>query len=68
MIDERLIREKFKQMNPSLNERARRHWVAIEAKALGRGGISAVSRATGITRKTIRAGLSELKNKNVDYT
>jgi transposase len=32
----------------------------VEAKALGRGGISVVSRATGMSRGTVRAGLREL--------
>lgn len=61
MIDEKLIREKFFSMNPTLDERSRRRWVATEAKAVGYGGVSAVARATGVTRKTIQKGLSELK-------
>ena len=32
----------------------------VEARALGRGGISAVSRATGLSRTTVRSGLREL--------
>jgi transposase len=35
--------------------------VAAEAKVWGRGGISAVAKATGVSRETIRAGLSELE-------
>ena len=35
-------------------------WAATEAEALGRGGISAVSRATGIDRNTIAKGLKEI--------
>jgi hypothetical protein len=68
VIDEQLIHEKYSLMNPDVNERSRRRWSAIEAQALGRGGISAVSRATGITRKTIRAGLLELKSTPVENT
>ena len=67
-MDEKSIRQKFLLMNPTLNERSRRRWVALEAKALGRGGVSAVSRATGVTRKTIRAGLNELQTKLVKDT
>ncbi len=37
-------------------------WAATEAKALGRGGISAVSRATGIDRNTIAKGLKEIES------
>ena len=35
--------------------------LAGEAKAIGRGGIAAVAKATGASRTTIRAGLAELK-------
>src|SRR4029450_9583713 len=40
--------------------RARRLWAAVEARALGRGGISQVATATGLSRATVRAGLKEL--------
>ena len=36
--------------------------LAGEAKAIGRGGIAAVARATGASRTTIRAGLAELED------
>lgn len=60
MNAETLIRKKFQLMNPMLNEQSRRRWVATEAKALGRGGVSIVSRATGVSRNTIAAGMEEL--------
>jgi hypothetical protein len=47
-------------MQSALNERQRRMLVAVEAKVLGRGGVSAVSLATGVSRSTIKAGLDEL--------
>src|SRR3982751_4850321 len=43
-----------------LDERGRRRWAAVEARALGRGGIAAVARATGLSDRTIRTGLKEL--------
>jgi hypothetical protein len=43
-----------------LNERSRRRWAAAEARSHGRGGIAAVTRATGISEGTVRRGLSEL--------
>ncbi len=55
------LAEKFKVLKPVLNEPARRCWAATEALALGRGGISAVARATGLSRKTIRAGIREIE-------
>ena len=36
--------------------------MAAEAKSLGRGGISAVAKATGVSRRTIYAGLKELSD------
>ena len=38
-----------------------RVWAAVEARSLGRGGVSLVAKAAGISRTTIHAGLSELK-------
>ncbi|HEY3246254.1 MAG TPA: ISAzo13 family transposase [Phycisphaerae bacterium] len=54
------IRDKYEAVAPTLNERARRYWAAAEARSLGRGGVTAVSQATGLSRKTIHAGLREL--------
>jgi CHAD domain-containing protein len=48
-----------------LNERARRLFVASEALAYGYGGISAVSRATGVARRTIRVGIAELHQMRI---
>src|ERR1035441_4954094 len=41
----------------------RRLWVATESSAIGRGGISLVARATGVSRRAIGVGLSELKQE-----
>ena len=54
------IRLKFHSLNPVMNERVRRQWAAVEATALGRGGIATVARATGLARNTIVAGVREL--------
>lgn len=54
------IEGKYLQLLDDLDERGRRRWAAIEARALGHGGIAAVSRATGLSPVTIRAGLREL--------
>ena len=45
-----------------MDERTRRLWAACEAAALGRGGVTAVAEATGMSRTTIRAGIVELKD------
>src|SRR5437667_9608600 len=54
------IRQKFVALAGDLDERGRRRWAAVEARALGRGGIAAVALATGLSDRTIRTGLAEL--------
>jgi len=44
----------------TLDERARRAVVASEAVAIGWGGITAVARATGLSRTVIQQGIKEL--------
>ena len=61
MIDEAMIAERFAGLGPELNERQRRIWAASEARACGRGGIVAVSRATGISEDTVQRGIKELR-------
>jgi hypothetical protein len=46
-----------------LDERGRRPWAATEAMALGRGGITVVAIATGLSDRTIRTGIAELRSK-----
>jgi transposase len=56
-----LIRSRFEALRPQMTERLRRHWAAAEATALGRGGITAVAAATGMSRTTITRGIRELR-------
>jgi len=60
MVDQSEIGTRFQMLSPFLNERTRRLAAAAEAAALGRGGISLVSRATGVSRRAIRSGLAQL--------
>jgi DDE family transposase len=55
-----IIRDKYIELLDDLDERGRRRWAAVEARALGRGGITAVASATGLSDRTIRTGLREL--------
>jgi hypothetical protein len=55
------IRDKFLLVAVELDERRRRQWAAAEARDVGWGGISLVSRATGLSRPTIMTGLKELE-------
>jgi len=56
------IKKRFSVLSRLLDERSRRLVAGAESLALPRGGISAVSRATGISRPVIRQGIAELKN------
>lgn len=64
MTDQRIIEwiaGKYEILQGELNERTRRRWAAVEALSLGRGGIAAVAKATGISDRTIRNGIHELQ-------
>jgi Rhodopirellula transposase DDE domain len=54
------IEGKYIELLDDLDERGRRRWAAVEARALGHGGITAVALATGLSDRTIRTGLKEL--------
>jgi hypothetical protein len=55
------LKEKFDSVWPLLDERTRRIMAASEAKALGYGGVSLVSRACGLSRKAIAKGICEIQ-------
>ena len=56
------IESKYRGLRDELSEFMRRRWAAVEAVSLGRGGISAVSAATGLAHSTIRRGIRELNS------
>jgi hypothetical protein len=60
-VDLKSLRRKYLSLDPVLTERSRRLWAATEARALGRGGIALVERATGVSRSTISRGMGELE-------
>ena len=49
-------------MAPVLNEQSLRRFVALEAKVLGRGGVSLMARISGLARSTICHGLSDIRD------
>src|SRR3990172_9528788 len=53
--------EMYQALAPHLNERQRRLLAAVEARALGPGGISVVARATGVSRPTVHKAMGELR-------
>ncbi len=66
MDDSAGVRDRFKSLESVLDERSRRLLAAAESKAWGPGGISVVSRATGVSRQVIRQGLKELSQAPAD--
>jgi Rhodopirellula transposase DDE domain len=68
MLETDALTKKFEALRPVLDEQARRRWAAAEALSLGRGGVSRVARATGISRPTIHAGLREIAAGEVPAT
>jgi transposase len=61
MVAEAAIRRRFRLIERHLDERLRRLVAAAEVAAAGAGGVSAVARATGVSRRAIRVGAKELK-------
>ncbi len=61
MTTDSLVGRRWEVMHKALDERQRRLLVAVEAKVLGRGGVTAVARATGVSRTTILVGLNEIE-------
>ena len=59
MIDEAAISEKYRRLAHVFSERTRRLWAGAEAQALGRGGIAALARVTGLSRNTVARGVRE---------
>ena len=68
VIDIATIKARFEALEPVLDERARRLFAASEARAVGHGGVVAVSRATGIARSRIDRGLADLRSGAVMFS
>lgn len=59
------IRNKYMALVDDLDERGRRRWAATEAESIGRGGIAAVAEATGMSDRTVRNGIIEIREGRV---
>lgn len=55
-----MLEAKYQALSGRLDEATLRLWAAAEARSLGRGGVSAVAKAVGMSRTRIYAGLAEL--------
>lgn len=58
------LRSKYLALVDHLDERGRRRWAASEAIAIGRGGIVAVAVATGLSDRTVKNGIAEIRDPN----
>src|ERR1039457_6431882 len=54
----RAARKRYRELAPVLNEQSLRRFVALEAQALGRGGVSLMARISGLARH----GLSDIRD------
>ena len=61
MPDPETLSRKFQVLAGVLDERTRRLVAAAEAVAIGFGGVTRVSRASGLSRGTVMRGMAELK-------
>ena len=61
MADIAAIAARFDALRTRLDERSRRLVAAAESQAIGKGGISIVAKATGVSRPVIRQGMTDLK-------
>ena len=59
------ITARYQALKPFMAELMRRLWAAAESQTIGKGGISLVSRAIGISRPVIRQGIAELKDPSL---
>ena len=56
------ITARYEALKTLLDERSRRMLAAAESQVVGKGGISVVAKATGISRPVIRQGIADLKS------
>ncbi len=52
----------YEVLSTRLDEATVRAWAAVGTRSLGRDGIGLVAKATGLSRTTIHAGMSELES------
>jgi len=66
MDAEEILEAKYEALFPHLDERQRRLVAAADAELLGRGGVSTVSRSSGLSRPTIYKGAQELQKEPLE--
>jgi hypothetical protein len=61
MSAETILKSKYEAILPLLTERQRRLYLSIEAEHFGYGGVTKVSKLSGVSRVVITKGKKELK-------
>ena len=61
LVSDSDIQRRFRFLSPFLDERMRRLVAAAESESIGYGGVSAVARATSVSRRAITDGIKELR-------
>jgi hypothetical protein len=56
-------RKRFREMAPVLDEQSLRRFVALEARAMGHGGVRAMTRVSGLAPSTIYRGLADIRDR-----
>jgi len=65
-MDANALKMRIETVLPTLNEYQRRRYLSAEAKSFGRGGITLVSRLSGVSRQTLTEGVRELDNPEAE--
>ena len=65
VVNHKDIQRRFRSLSAFLDERMRRLVAAAESDAIGYGGVSAVARMTGVSRRAITEGMKELNQQRV---
>jgi hypothetical protein len=65
MSDLDAVKQKYEMLRGAMDERMSRLWAASEAIALGRGGVTLVAEATGISRAGICVGVREFEQSGL---
>jgi transposase len=63
VVNHKDIQRRFGSLSAFLDERMRRLVAAAESEAIGYGGVSAVARVTGVSRRAITEGMKELNQQ-----
>ncbi len=59
------ISRQYAKVGPVLNEKAKRLWAGATALELGYGGVAAVSQLTGLAPNTVRAGMLDIQDPEI---